>query len=395
MNGSNLGERMVAVSFGDVMRRLMAERGVSLRALARQVPCNAGYLSKVSRDLKRPSEDVAARLDDILGAGGALLAAHAPAPVPDSDPDAARLLYVERHPMRIDAVVVDGLAATLASQRRLEDVVGSAAVVEAAAAHLGIVLRLLRDARGPQARRLAAVASEASQFNGWLNTSIGAHDKAGPLYDQALRLGMQAGDEDLAATALSMRGHLAWAIGEYGTMAGLSEAAAGMAAAVGTRTVATQQHGRALALLGEREAALRAIGEAEEMFACGQGGQDDPDGLYFYGAELLTMQRGLILAYLGEHQVAADVIDTGLARLPEAIRDSGWIAWYRAHGARARAAAGEVDAAAAALLKTLPVVDATGSVKARAEIVSAWRQMARRWPGRSCVVELGEALRRR
>src|SRR5690606_13811731 len=126
MNGSNLGERMVAVSFGDVMRRLTAERGVSLRALARQVPCNAGYLSKVSRDLKRPSEDVAARLDDILGAGGALLAAHAPAPVPDSDPDAARLLYVERHPMRIDAVVVDGLAATLASQRRLEDVVGSA-----------------------------------------------------------------------------------------------------------------------------------------------------------------------------------------------------------------------------------------------------------------------------
>ncbi|HEY8480182.1 MAG TPA: helix-turn-helix transcriptional regulator, partial [Spirillospora sp.] len=231
------------MSFGEVMRRLMAERQIGLRALARQVPCNPGYLSKVSRDLKLPSADVAARLDDILDADGALVDARdrGPGLGPDGDLDAERLRYVQRYPMRIDAALVDGLAATLASQRRLEDVVGSAAVLGAAAAHLGMVLRLLRDARGPQVRRLTAVASEASQFNGWLNTSVGAHEKAGPLYDQALRLGMQAGDDDLAATALSMRGHLAWVSGDFGDMAGLSEAAAGMATAVGTRTVAMQQ----------------------------------------------------------------------------------------------------------------------------------------------------------
>lgn len=247
------------MSFGEVMRRLMAERGIALRAPARQVPCDAGYLSKVSHDLKPPSEHVAARLDDLLGADGELV-----------------------------TVRTRG--------------------------------------RGP--------------------------------------------DED-------------------------SEAAAEMATATGTRTVATQQQGRALALLGDREGALRAVGEAEETLARGQGSRGDPDGPYFYGAELLTMQRGLILACLGKHAAAADVIGDGVAALPKVIRDSGWIAWYRAQGARARAAAGDVGAAVSEMLETLPVVEATGAVKARAEILGVWRRMARRWPGRASVVELGEALRHR
>ena len=64
--------------------------------------------------------------------------------------------------------------------------------------HLRLILRLLTEARGPLANRLAAIASDASHFVGWLFTATGAHDSAGPMYDQALRLGLQAGDKVVA-----------------------------------------------------------------------------------------------------------------------------------------------------------------------------------------------------
>ncbi|GAA3953836.1 hypothetical protein GCM10023085_40460 [Actinomadura viridis] len=293
-------------------------------------------------------------------------------------------------------VAVETLAATLAAQRRADDLVGSQAVLPAACDHLAHILRLLQEARGDYTRRLAAVASEASQFAGWLHTATGAHDQAGSLYDQALRLGVQAGDHNLAATALSMRGHLAWTSGDYTEMAELSQAAAEMATAAGTRTVATQQRGRALALLGERQDALRAIGEAEEVLAKGTG-RDDPDGLYFYGTELLAMQLGLILAYLArspaEYLAAAEAIAGGIAAFPPALRDSEWVAWYRVQAAAALGMAGEAEEALTGLRKAFGVLSSTGGTKTIADIARVHRSLARRWPRHPDVASFGEALR--
>jgi hypothetical protein len=58
--------------FSDELRRLMAERGAGVREVARQVPCNPGHLSNLRSGKKRPSPQIAARLDDVLGAGGIL-----------------------------------------------------------------------------------------------------------------------------------------------------------------------------------------------------------------------------------------------------------------------------------------------------------------------------------
>ncbi|WP_165964541.1 helix-turn-helix transcriptional regulator [Actinomadura sp. KC216] len=61
-------------TFGERLRQLMADRQISQRNLAGLVPCNAGYLSRVANDLKLPSEELAARLDEVLDAGGTLAA---------------------------------------------------------------------------------------------------------------------------------------------------------------------------------------------------------------------------------------------------------------------------------------------------------------------------------
>ena len=62
-----------ATPFGEKVVALMEARGLSLRETARRVSCSAGYLSNVVHGRKRPSARVAARLDDLLDAGGELV----------------------------------------------------------------------------------------------------------------------------------------------------------------------------------------------------------------------------------------------------------------------------------------------------------------------------------
>jgi transcriptional regulator with XRE-family HTH domain len=74
-------------SFGErVLALAEAHGGLSLRELARRVPCDASHLSKVVHGRKRASLRVAARLDDLLEAAGELVVL-ADATAPDGDPE--------------------------------------------------------------------------------------------------------------------------------------------------------------------------------------------------------------------------------------------------------------------------------------------------------------------
>lgn len=61
--------------FGSELARLMEARGTGMRELARLVPCNPGHISNLRSGRDRPSAEMAARLDALLGAGGTLHAA--------------------------------------------------------------------------------------------------------------------------------------------------------------------------------------------------------------------------------------------------------------------------------------------------------------------------------
>src|SRR5215831_15265904 len=58
---------------------LMARRGMGVRALARQVPCNHALISRYLNGHQAVSPGMAARLDGLLGAGGELVALACPA----------------------------------------------------------------------------------------------------------------------------------------------------------------------------------------------------------------------------------------------------------------------------------------------------------------------------
>jgi transcriptional regulator with XRE-family HTH domain len=60
--------------FGDVMRALLDERGMSYRALAARVYQSKSFLHELANGRTTPTAEVAKRLDEALGANGALVA---------------------------------------------------------------------------------------------------------------------------------------------------------------------------------------------------------------------------------------------------------------------------------------------------------------------------------
>ena len=76
-----------ATPFGEKVVALMEARGLSAAETARRAGCSAGYLCNVIHGRKRPSRRVAARLDDVLEAGGDLVTLAETAEVVTGDDD--------------------------------------------------------------------------------------------------------------------------------------------------------------------------------------------------------------------------------------------------------------------------------------------------------------------
>lgn len=70
----------MAGSFAGELRALVAARGISGNELARRVPCDPALISRYLSGRQPPSARMAARLDDVLKAGGKLVAAAQDAP---------------------------------------------------------------------------------------------------------------------------------------------------------------------------------------------------------------------------------------------------------------------------------------------------------------------------
>jgi hypothetical protein len=156
--------------FDSEVKRLLAEQGMSLRRAARLAHYDVAYLSRVVNGRQPGSSKLAAVLDEVLGADGALAVIADAGLNPDDD---GRLGWVVRNPRRIDIAAVTSLAAVLTAQRRAEDALGSAAVLPAVSAQLRAVSRLVTEALGPVRPAVVDVGAQWAQFAGWLARRCG------------------------------------------------------------------------------------------------------------------------------------------------------------------------------------------------------------------------------
>jgi tetratricopeptide (TPR) repeat protein len=260
-----------------------------------------------------------------------------PAPYTASSPafslnpdETDRLTHASNDPRQIDRAALKSLATVLHESRRLEDVIGAATLLPAARAQLTLFEHLAVEAWGPLRQRVALLDSQYAQFAAWLHSSADQPNKAHVYYDRATEWGLEVDDPNMVATALSMKGYLAYRLNQLGPMLGLSEAAGRhKRASPGVRSLAAQQEARAHALLGNGDSCDRKLDTATMLADRAAARPDrEPPWVYFFSPDYLLLQRGRAYRYLGRYQQAEELLSTGLGALPPEIRNAEWALTY-------------------------------------------------------------------
>lgn len=385
------------VTFGEAIRRLMAERRVGLRELARQVHYDPGYLSKVVNGRKALSGDLARRLDVALDAGGVVAAFRA---IPDlrcslTYDDGERFIQAARCPKRLDRGIISSLAEVLAAEHRLAGQVDSVQMLKAVAAQLSVVLNLTREARPPLRGEVLGIAGQYAQFAGWLNADAMRLTVANAWHDRALGWAAESGDADMTATTLNLKAGVALLGRKVGPMIGLSQAAQrGTALNADVRALAVQLEARGHALAGDGDNAHRKLDEA----ACLIGNTAEEPGAgppwtYGYSPAYLALQRGLAYLYLDRNARAVEWLSAGLTEMPPEAGQYEWFTGYRVQLAAAHARAGDPEQACSAAAQAVLIARQTGSPRLRAQLDHLLAQLSARWPALPAVADLGELMR--
>ena len=383
--------------FGEEIRRLMAERRVGLRELARQVNYDPGYLSKVVNGRKAVSRDLARRLDEALGAGGALAASRA---TPDlrgtfAYDDEERLILAARCPRRLDRGIIRSLAEVLAAEYRLAYQVGPVTMLKAVTAQLSVVGNLTRETRAPLRGEVLGIAGQYAHFAGWLNANAGRLTDAGACLDQALGWTAESGEADMTATTLNLKAYVAWLGGKVGPMIGLSQAAQrSTSTSAGVRALAVQLEARGNALTGDGDNADRKLDEAASLMAhaAGHPGNEPPWMITCFSPAYLTLQRGLADLYLDRNAHAVEWLSAGLAEMPPEVGQSEWIAWYLVRLAAVHARADDPEQACSVAAQATLITRQTGSSWLHAQLNRLLAQLSARWPALPAVADLAELM---
>lgn len=242
-----------------------------------------------------------------------------------------RLDYLAVHPRQLDAGALDALGVMLHASRQLEDVIGARPLLPSVRSQLTLLESLVTEARGAIRPKAVSLGSQYAQFAAWLHASSGKAKPARALYDLATEWALEVDDPHMVATALSMKGHVAYKLGKLGPMLGLSQAAQhDKRTSPGVRALASQQEGRGHALLEDASETDRKLDEAISLtLQAAEHPEDEPPWVYFFSTDYLVLQRGRAYRYLGRYAEAAELLEAGLAALPDAVKEAEWAVPYR------------------------------------------------------------------
>lgn len=245
--------------------------------------------------------------------------------------DEERLERAGRAPQRHDPGVVDALGAVLNGQRRTEDVIGSAPLIEAVRGQLAVVSGLVSEARGEPRKKVVHIASQWAQFYGWLQSNTGNLTVGGGWLDRALEWAIEADDPNLISEVLSFKGHIASMSEQVGAMIGLSTAALRRDGLYpGQYAMSSALRARGHAMVGDLFLMEVNLDLADKHAAAARERQEEaPPWLYYHSPALFILHRGLAYRYAGHyrpayHLRAADALTRGLEELPAEVRESEW-----------------------------------------------------------------------
>ncbi|WP_125773100.1 helix-turn-helix domain-containing protein [Antribacter gilvus] len=248
---------------------------------------------------------------------------------------------------RVSAELCHHLQGTTDELRVMDAGSGSGAVADLARAHLTLVARVLENSTydAETGRQLAAVAADTAAQTGWFAFDAGRHEAAQRYLLAGLRAARASGDERLGAEALSYLAIHGYSNGHPRDAVVAAQAARqkvkGLQAPALEAMLLTRQ-ARGHARLGEREATLRALGEAGEL--CGAGrGAGDPHWLYWMNDGEIHGQTASASVDLGDTAQALKSFDRAVGAINEGEHRTRGLLLSRA--ARAHVRAGDLEAA--------------------------------------------------
>jgi transcriptional regulator with XRE-family HTH domain len=353
--------------FRAVLVTLIVESGISQNRVAAEAHVSHGYLSQIINGTRNPSRQVAQALDEVLGADGQLVALIAYGANPD---DRDQLAAAVINPRQASRTTIDSLARVLAGQRNLDDVMGSAALIDSVMATVGTVATMTREVVGPNRRDLMMVAGQWAQFAGWLHTSTGRWDGARMWFARGLEWAMEVGDPDLTATIVSYQSHVAWLNCQWAPAVGLAEAAMRDERVYpGQRAYDAYAAARGHAAMNDLAGAKRLLGVADAFAAeCEAWAGEVPAWQYYRAPWVWQVERGLALLYMARwdprHATPAVLeLRSGIAAIPEEMQGADWTAEYLTHLANAYIHADVPDVAREVLDRAKFIAEATGSTR--------------------------------
>jgi transcriptional regulator with XRE-family HTH domain len=290
------------MDFAEALTAAMDSRDIGVRELARRVPCNAGYVSQLRNGRKHPSPELAAKIDEFLGAGGELAALAVPVRPAGPDDEIAAIELARR------AAVSDVGESTVGALEQAADSMAVAyprtppgELLIRVRAHLGYVGNLL-DGRKTLAehRRLLVTGAWLSLLAATCLIDLRRYPAASAHLRTAAQLARETGNAEIGAWCLETA---AWQVlidGDYRRAATLAQAAQHTAPRAGSAFIqATAQEARAWARLGAAPEARAALARTDALVAPLRM-PDRPEHHYRYDPAKSDAYTATTLAWLGD-----------------------------------------------------------------------------------------------
>jgi transcriptional regulator with XRE-family HTH domain len=390
--------------FGRELTRLMAERGVSVRQLARDCFVNPGHISNIRNGKDRPSEKLARALDDYLGADGLLSAFAAVPPAgsrardagqEDAGPQPWQLVgTLTRSSLDLTAVgFMEDAVTSLAARYPFTPPAELAPEVRSVLSSVNVALRQPQPLKVRM--RCVRLAGILSGIAGQIADDTARPDLSAGWFGAAAVAADEIGDADLKAWSLALRSIGCYFRAEYALAGTLLDQAAdaGSSSAPRRRAWLAVLSARAKAAVAAdrdmvREGGVEVIKAIEDARAY-LDAAGEPSGTDFLDGPRLAGMAGTAMLRLRDTRQARPLIGEALLGRSEA--DVKGRALLTLDLAECMAADNEPEGAARTAARAVSMTP-DGIVRpviARARAVQA---ALRPWSGTTAVRDLGDQL---
>jgi DNA-binding XRE family transcriptional regulator len=329
----------------------------------------------------------------LLGLVGWAAATVAAAPVTSLDPDEQqRVIQALAVPSRVDATVIDHIAAMLQHCKRQEDALGPRAVLQTVLAQRHLVDALLTECPDSLRPRLLSVYSSISSSVAIYCFDLDDRASAMHYGDQARKAAQEAHNTELAIYALCMMSHFASRHGTAHT--GIDFAAAAQNLAGKTDDVLLQvciaeRFASAYGLDGQYKESMAEFDRASEGLALPAGRRSPESPVYWFTEGLIASRQSDCLLRQNKPAEAAASAQSAVQLFDDSfIRD---FAFCTLTLGTARLRSGEIEEAARVIGEGTLLAARIQSVRLVNE-VRAVRAQLEPWKGTRAVRELDERL---